>query len=848
MGEVYRAKDSNLGRDVAIKVLPDTFAQDPERLARFEREARVLASLNHPHIAAIYAIEEANGVRALVLELVEGPTLADRLSQGTVPVDEALAIARQIADALEAAHERGIVHRDLKPANIKLTPDGAVKVLDFGLAKAFDTSGHRSQSPTVTGTRAGVILGSPAYMSPEQARGQTVDRRTDIWAFGCVLHEMLTGRTAFAGDTVSDTIARVLEREPDWTRLPKRTPAAVRRLLRRCLEKDPRQRLRDVGDARLDLDEVVASGSETGVGPTLRDRLPWMLTAVAIGAASVLGVLVWWLSTRVPDTAAPVTRTTVTLPANHELDTRGRAAPLALSPDGRRLAYVARNAGRIQLYVRDLDAFEAHPIAGTDGAHYPFFSPDGQSVAFFTEGRLKRVSIRGGSPITVCDVPVVGRGGTWGADGTIVFDPGDSGLMRVSASGGIAERVTSRDPEMDARDLSWPQFLPNGRSLLATAGGDTLVALSLDTATWQRLGRGHQAQYVPSGHLVFHAPSVREGELQAVRFDVEPLATRGEPVSVLDGVFRSEAGGGAYFAFAASGTLVFAPGGHARTLVRVDRTGRRMPLFEDRRGFRFPKVSPDGRQVAVTIDPRPSQIWIYDLARRTGRPVARDGHNILSAWTPDSRAIAYYSSGDMYLRAADASSEAQPLLARGRAQYPNAWSRNGRLLIFEDDHTTNRSDIWVMPLGGEPYAVVATRAHEYYPTLSPDDRWLAYMSDESGSPEVYVRPFPNVDAGKWLVSAGGGGFPVWSPSGRELFYLNGTTMMSVSVATDGATFNAGAPELLFRGPFETGSPNFDVSPDGTYFVMVEADADATPTQIQVVFNWVEELKRLLPTK
>ena len=861
MGEVYRARDRKLGREVAVKVLPRTFADHPERVARFEREARVLAALNHPHIAAIYGFEEADGVRALILELVEGPTLADRLRTGAMSSGEALPVAREIAEALEAAHEKGIVHRDLKPANIKLTPDGAVKVLDFGLAKMRDTAigEDASEAATVTaaGTRAGAVLGTAAYMSPEQARGQSVDKRTDLWAFGCVLYEMLTGRAAFLGATVSDTIAAILEREPDWTRLPESTPAGVRRLLRRCLSKDAKQRFRDIGDVRIEIEETLAPGVDTAPGAerraTSRPGLRWAPATAVVVAAMGIGVLLWRLNARAVDTALLVTRTMVTLPADQVLDTRDRAAPLALSPDGRRLAYVAYSAGHTQLYLRDLDSFEARPMSGTDGAQYPFFSPDGQWVAFFAEGKLKRVSIHSGSPVTVCEAPVIGRGGTWGPDGSIVFDPGDSGLMRVVATGGNPEPVTSQDPVMDAHNLSWPHFLPNGRALLATVSREqndvvvlSVVVLSLDTNTWRELVHGVQGQYVSSGHLVFHAPSVREGELQAVAFDATRLAIHGEPVSALDGVFRSQEGGGAYFAVAESGILVFAPGGHARTLVRVDRNGRRTPLLDVRRGFRFPSVSPDGRHVAVTIDPRPSQIWIYDIARQSGIPLATDGHNILARWTPDSRRIAYYSRGDMYWRAADASSEAQLLLTRNRAQYPMAWSRDGLSLVFQyDQGSTNRRDIWVLPVGGDPRPLLATSANEAEPTLSPDDRWLAYMSDESGHPEVYVRPFPNVDDGKWVVSTGGGGFPVWSPTGGELFYLNGTTMMSVRVEAPVGMFTAGTPEPLFTGPFETGSPPFDISPDGTYFVMVEAQPDARPSEINVVLNWHEELKRLV---
>jgi len=878
MGEVYRARDTKLGRDVAIKILPRAFTTDPDRLARFEREARVLASLNHPNIGAIYGVEEGPAagpaafdaaqagdaghhvgeqVRALVLELVEGETLADRVRRGPVPVREALAIAGQIADALDAAHERGIVHRDLKPANIKITPAGVVKVLDFGLAKGgaagMDEAGLASDSPTIGGTREGTILGTAPYMSPEQARGQAVDKRTDIWAFGCVLYEMLTGHVAFGGATVSDTIATILEREPDCAALPGNVPQAVRGLLHRCLEKDAKRRLRDIGDARVELDDSRASDAVStapATRGTRRRTLSWL--GAAAGLAGVVAA-VWAFSTNAVDRSFPITRTTMTLPANRELDTVGGAAPLALSPDGRRLAYVARRDGRAELYLRELDAFEPKPMTGTEGAAYPFFSPDGQWVAFFADGKLKRASVLGGAPVPICDAPVVGRGGTWAPDGTIVFDPGDSGLMRVAATGGSPEPLTSQDASMDARNLSWPQFLPDGRALLATVGPglfaeegqDALAVLTLDTGQWHMLGPGSQAQYLPSGHLVYHALGVREGELHVVGFDARQLALRGAPFSVLDSVFRARGGGAAYFAVAQSGALVYAPGGLAHTLVRVDRNGRRTPLSDDRRGFRLLRLSPDGRQLAVTIDPRPSQIWIYDIARGSRIPLATDGHNMSPAWTPDGKRVAYQSRGDIFWRTADASSAAERLLARDRPQYPASWSPDGRFLAFHDDHATNRTDIWILERDGDPRPLIATPASELNEKLSPDGRWIAFSSDESGRSEVYVRPFPNVDAGKWTVSTAGGHSPVWSPDGRELFYMSRAALMAVSVDIRGSSFVAGTPARLFDGPFDTTqNANYDIFPDGMTFVMVEADPDARPTRLQVIVNWSEELSQL----
>ena len=538
MGEVYRARDSKLGRDVAIKVLPAAFLIDPERRARFDREARMLATLNHPNIGAIYGFEESDGLRALVLELIEGDTLAERIVREPIPLDEVLRIARGMAEALDAAHDKGIVHRDLKPANIKLTPSGSVKVLDFGLAKAMTDDGRTgtlTDSPTVTvgGTRSGLLLGTAAYMSPEQARGKPVDRRTDIWAFGCVVYQMLARRPAFGGESVSDTLVAVLDRDPDWSALPASMPEWLRRLLRRCLEKDPARRLRDIGDARLELDdrsEPASIGSTDSV-PAGRDRFRAPITgALAMGvvALAAAGAVVWWFATRTPIAPEPIIRATLNLPADQELDTQPTASPLALSPDGRRVAYVARSEGRYQLYVRNLDAFDAKPLPGTEGARYPFFSPDGESIAFFAGGKLKKVSIVSGSPIIVCDAPSITRGGSWSSLGFIVVpDPGGTGLMKVPASGGVLERVAINNADTEKRYLAWPHFLPDGRRLLISTSpvptwsvATRIAILSVETGEWTPLGDGSQAQYIGSGHIVFHAPHVREGELQTIELDL----------------------------------------------------------------------------------------------------------------------------------------------------------------------------------------------------------------------------------------------------------------------------------------------------------------------------------------
>jgi serine/threonine-protein kinase len=867
MGEVYRARDTKLGRTVAIKVLPDSFTGDPDRLSRFDREARALAALNHPNIATIHGLEDFESVqsvpgatvRGLVLELVEGETLADRIRNGLTH-DQALRLARQIADALDAAHEKGVVHRDLKPANIRVTPDGTVKVVDFGLAKLIqpaESTLPSSSSPTMAleGTREGIVVGTAAYMSPEQARGLPVDRRTDIWAFGCVLYEMLTGRAAFARGTIADTVAAVLNSEPDWAALPAPVPPHVRRVLRRCLEKDVKRRARDIGDVRMELDDAAAPREPlppgAGRGSRFSGAVPWVLATLGLIAAIAIGVRVWNGRTATPAPEPVVTRTTLTLPPGQEFDTTGGAGPVAFSQDGRRIAYVATAGGGTRLFVRSLDAFGADPLPGTEGAQFPFFSPDGESVAFFADRKLKRISIRGGSPLVVCEAVTTGRGATWGADGTIVFDPGASGLIRVPAAGGAPQPVVSRDATMDRTDLSWPQFLPGGHQLLVTVGGrafaeDSLAALSLDTGEWHQLGPGSQPQYSPSGHLIYHAIGVREGELHVVPFDLVTLSVRGRPVTVLENAFRAQNGGAVYFAVAQNGTLIFTPGGYARTLVQVDRHGKRSPILDDRLGFRGPVVSPDGGRVAVTIDPRPSQIWVYDPARQTRSAFATDVHSLNPLWTPDGRRIAYAASDgggtDVFWRVADAGSPAERLLTREGPQYPTSWSRDGRLLIFSDG-LANAFDIWMLPLGGQPRSLVATPASESNAQLSPDNRWIAYQSNESGRLDVYVRPFPNVNDGKWTISTAGGQRPAWSPDGTELFYAADSGIMRVPVGMRGSRFVAGPPEQLFNGPYDLSYTSYAVSKDGTHFIMVEVDPNARPTQLNVVLNWAEELRR-----
>ena len=849
MGEVYRARDTKLGRDVAIKILPRELVGDADRLARFEREARILAALNHPNIATIHGIEESDGLRALVLELIAGDTLSDRLRWRALPLADALAVARQIAEALDVAHEKGIVHRDLKPANVMITDSGLVKVLDFGIAamRLGSSSEHGSAHESVDATRDGLIRGTAPYMSPEQARGAPIDKRTDIWAFGCVLYEMLTGRAPFARDTTSDTLAAILEREPDWSALPRTTPAGVMRLLRRCLEKDPRKRVRDIGDALNEVEEARSGAAEDP--PRGAGAARWKIaTAAAIGVATVAAASAWMLSSRVSPEAQPI-RTSVTLPADVVLDTAGTTRSIAISTDGRRLAFVGTSGGRKRLYVRSLAEFDAKAIEGTDGARYPFFSPDGKSIAFFTSRQLKRVSIAGGAPVVVCDVANVGRGATWGPDGNIVFAAYDAGLMRVNADGGEPTRLATLDPEIDGRLHIWPQYLPDGSGLLSTIDRRTLVVLSFATRHWHELLPGSQAQYLDAGYLVFHAFQAREGQIDAVPFDIGTLAARGSPVAVLDGVFRSADTGAAFLVVAPTGTLAFVPGGYSRTLVLVDRQGRRSPLVEERRGFRFTRLSPDGQRLAVTVDPRPSQIWVYDLQRGTGIPLTSEGSNISPTWTRDGQRVAFSSADGVKWVAADGREQPSVLIPRTQPDLRNvgevSWTGDGRTLVYSQASQSTDFDIWTTRVGEAPNPLIATPARENNPKLSPDSRWIAYDSNESGRNEVYVRPFPNVNEQRWALSTAGGWSPLWAADGREIFYMNGAAMMAVPVKTDGGTFAAGKPEALFDGPFDTTQDdNFDVFPDGNHFVMVETDPDANPMRINVVQNWAAEVARV----
>jgi serine/threonine-protein kinase len=867
MGEVYRARDTKLGRDVALKVLPDAFTLDRERIARFKREAQVLASLNHPNIAAIYGIEDSTNVHALVLELVEGETLADRIAQGPVPFGEAIAIADQIADALEAAHERGVIHRDLKPANVALKPDGTVKVLDFGLAKALEGppgSSDPSLSPTITTpamTQMGMILGTAAYMSPEQARGKPVDHRADVWAFGVVLFEMLTGQRLHPGETVSDTLASVLKTEPSWNALPHTTPSSLRRVLRSCLEKDPRRRLQAIGDRRLLVDDPVQ--------PTTISGSP-SVTIVAVGVAAVLAVALVTLSVvhfREPvavATSSPMARVAIALPQESTLDHKTNPA-LALSPDGTKLTYVAvQGTNAPQLFLRVMDGTAATPIAGTEGAHSPFFSPDGQWIGFFAQGKLKKVPAAGGAAQVLSDAPV-GLGGDWAAGDTIYFVPYNlGGVWRVAASGGTPEEITKLNRGNGEVSHRWPQALPGGKGLLLTVwvgpGWDekSLQLHVLATGERRVLAQGASSgRYVASGHVVYNRDGAQN--LMALPFDLARLQVKGGPaVTLAEQVWESGAEG-AQFAVSDAGTVAYVPS-HARRyerrLVWVDRQGKVEPLPASARPYLDPRLSPDGQQLALSSEESTERIWTYNFARSTLTALTSASVSSQSpVWMPDGTRIVYRGTRkgfrNLYWKTGDGSDEEQRLSTNESVHTPMSVSPDGTRLAFTEIGRATGNDIWTLSLGGdrkaEPFLV--TPASENNAHFSPDGHWLAYASDESGRFEVYVQPFPGPGR-KWTISTDGGNEPVWSRDGREMFYRSGDAVMAVPI-TSQPTFAAGLPHQLFSGQFEptgTGTSGYDVSLDGRRFLMIQAAEPELPaTQVSVVINWFEELRHLVPT-
>jgi serine/threonine protein kinase/Tol biopolymer transport system component len=876
MGDVYQAHDTKLGRDVAIKVLPEAFAHDPERLSRFQREAKMLAALNHSNIATIHGLELSSGTSYLVMELVLGETLQGLVKRdGAMPIEEVLAIAKQIAEALEAAHEKAIIHRDLKPANVKVTPEGKAKVLDFGLAKAFagdTTSEDIGNSPTLSqaATMQGVILGTAAYMSPEQARGKACDKRTDIWSFGCVLYELLTGKQTFHGEDITDILAAVVRAEPDWQALPAATPIQVRDLLRRCLQKDKAKRLRDAGDARIEIEEALAAPtvSLSADVPVKRGWLQAVVLGLAVLIAAALATIATW-NLKTSPAPQPTTRTVINLPPGQQLAGLDSGPSVALSPDGTHLAYVARQGGAQRLYLRALDSIDSRPIPGTDGAVNPFFSPDGQWVGFSAGGNLKKVPVSGGAALTLAIVALP-RGASWGSQGIIAFAPTtDGALQQVPEAGGTPQLLT----RLEKRDNShrWPEFLPGGKAILFAASATTSNWANAQVAV-QSLGTGERRdliqggtnpRYAASGHLVY----AQGGSLMAVPLDPQRFAVTGPSVPVVERVLQSTVSGVAQYNFSSTGSLVYIPGGVESAqsrLVWVGRNGAAQPLAAPVRAYRGPRLSPDGSRVSVAIVEQESQTWLYDLSRETLTRLTFEGSaNYNPVWTPDSKRIAFTSNkegvANIFWQLADGSGGLERLATSEYNQAPMSWSPDGQVMAYIEVNPTTGRDIWMMRMGdpsqgagqvrkAQPF--IRTPATESAPRFSPNGRWLAYVSNESGRFEIYVQPYPGPGE-KWQISTEGGTEPMWNPNGRELFFRSGDKMLAADVTTQ-PSFSAGKPRMLFEGPFEpapTTFPNYDVSADGQRFLMLQLveQAEAAPTQINVVLNWFEELKRRVPS-
>jgi eukaryotic-like serine/threonine-protein kinase len=901
MGEVYRGRDTSLNRDVAIKVLLPAVAADQERLARFNREAQVLASLNHPNIAHIHGLEVGESGPFLVMEFVEGPTLADRIAQGRIPLDEALAMARQIADALESAHERGIIHRDLKPANIKVSDDGAVKVLDFGLAKAIDQgpgigeqgSGERANSPTITTpamTQAGLILGTAAYMSPEQAKGRVVDKRSDVWAFGCVLFEMITGKRAFDGEDVTDTIAAVVRGEPNWSALAPDVPSQIRLLLKRCLEKDRRARISDIGVARFLMNETLDSSPvQTTAGVV---RAPRRRAAGALATGLVFGAAVvaagWWLSSRSPLPATQPIRFVLAPPAAQPLLLQGNDRDLVVAPDGSFVVYRSGDALQMQsqLMIRSLNELEPRPLPGTVNARNPFLSSDGRWVGFFVGSELRKVATVGGSPELIASLSGTARGASWGDDDFIVFATSDgAGLRRVAARGGEARSLTA--PDTAKREMQvYPHVLPGSKSVLFTSysGSDFLSARvdAVEVVTGKRktvLEGGADPHYA-SGYLVYatanastDAQSRFRASLRAVRFDASRVEVLGDSATVVEPVTMGITGA-ANYSVSPRGDLVFVPGGLAtaasqrRNLVWVDRKGRETTIPAPPRSYALGRIDPEGTRIALDIRDQTNDVWIWDISRQTLTPLNRDPAQDMSPlWTPDGKRVLFASTRgggnpNLYWQAADGTGAAERLTNAQRNQFPTSISPDGNTVVLfgAAGPATDIFSVDLRESGGPQKPLVSTPAYDFGGEISPDGKWLAYHSNESGEPQVYVRPFPNVQDRRWPISTTGGTRAAWARSGRELFYLDKDGLLTVVAVqqTPQGTFSAGAPAKVLNAKYHLGTSvlgldlrAYDVSPDGQRFLMIKDDAERSgasqlPSMV-VVLDWLKELKARLPT-
>jgi Tol biopolymer transport system component/predicted Ser/Thr protein kinase len=876
MGEVYKARDTRLDRIVAIKVLPTHLADRSELRERFEREAKTIASLNHPHICTLHDVGHQDEIDFLVMEYVEGETLAQRLVKGSLPIQQILQYAIEISDALDKAHRKGITHRDLKPGNVMLSKSGT-KLLDFGLAKLKQEvapSIPDSQLPTLQGniTGEGTILGTLQYMAPEQVEGKQneIDGRTDIFAFGAVVYEMATGRKAFEGKTSASVMAKILEVDPpSMASLQPMTPPALDRVVKKCLAKEPEKRWQAASDVCDELKWIAEGGSQAALATTAAAkgmrpsaRLGMIAGVGALLLIALIASLAAWNRSKSSAPPQPVGRYVITVPATQELGVMNGSAShmLAISPDGTHIAYVAMQNGTMGLYVRASDSLEAKLVSGPEDAEVeePFFSPDSRWLGYLSgEGKLKKVPVSGGQPIVVSDVGFrFTEGMTWGSRGNIIFGRYADGLWQVPESGGTPKQLTS--PASGPLNQLWPTFLPGSNAVLFTADSGTspqIAVLSLDTGKVRNLIGGTDPTYSPSGHLLF----TQAGALMAVPFDLQRLEIAGNPVPVVDGLLvhgsSNSISSSTDYSLSSNGTLVYVPGSSRNAPVHLEwvtRDGAELPLPTAPHVYVLPKISPDGKRIAIGITEKDAQLYIYDIARDTlNRFTFQGSNNLGSLWTPDGKRIAYISNStgprNIFWQLADGTGGLERLNTSPQLSIPGSWSPDGKVLAYAIIDPHMGYDIWTMtPSDHKTQIFLQTKFNESAPQFSPDGRWLAYSSDESGHNEIYVVPYPG-PGGKWQISSDGGREPLWNRNGRELFFRNGNKMMATPIDTQHG-FSAGTPKMLFQGQYVTlanSTPNYDVTADGQKFLMLKSTVQ--PTQINVIVNWFEELKQKVPT-
>jgi len=876
MGEVYRAEDTRLSRPVAIKILPDEFVGDDKKLSRFEREAQLLAAINHPNIAAIYGLEKDHGRTFLVLELVEGSSLAARLKHERLPMPEALNICRQIAEGLEAAHDRGIVHRDLKPGNVMLTPEGQVKILDFGLARSLEDRPAPQQQSDPSGitedtTRPGAIMGTAAYMSPEQARGKSIDKRTDIWAFGCILFECISGQRAFDGDTFTETLAAIIRDEPAWKALPAATPWRLKDLLHHCLQKDPHERLRDIGDARIELCEALpAATSTTSAGPGSAPpgiRLPWLLTIILMMALAAILLKPYSFST----TPAPsVMRFSVDLPTPL---VPSEFPDLAISPDGRQVVYVGDYPVN-RLYYRNLQNLEFRPIQNLTEVANPFFSPDGQWIGFFTDGSMKAVPVAGGPPVLLApDVGGDPGGGYWGAGGRILFQGGwHRGIFNVTSGGGTPSRLVTTDAIVDRSIVTWPQELGARGSILFTAGSSTITSMNDARIAVQSgesnpqikiLTGGTYGRYLATGHLVY----LYDGKLMAVPFDSSKLQIYGTAVPVVEGIVMSSGTGSAELSISETGHLLYAPGPtvhHQDHPLLIDIGGKEVPISLPAGGgaglaLDSPAVSADGAKLAVRLLRANDDIYLFDFAaQELTRVTFEEGDEVAPTWDPTRRRLAYTSEiglrFQMYIKDVGAGGASEAVFPSPNPRYPASFSYDGRTLAFVEYNPESGWDILTSPSDGRtpPTPFIRTEHQDAFPSFSPDGHWMTYQSNRSGQSEVYLVRYPE-GTGEKQISTSGGREPRWSPIGNRVFFRANDGLYGVDIESN-PDVRVGRPNLLFSTDKRlrtSSSPQFGsytIMPDGRHFIFVRQSIGTSVERLSLVLNWFEELKRRCPAR